>query len=95
MSKYTMGLCAGRHDVPVQDFIFKEILNPTDYQWMEATAERAIPSNCNELDIYVTGLTPAMLAVVKVCERRGITLTAMNFDRETGKYLEQLVFSFD
>lgn len=30
-----VGLCAGRHDMPVSDFIFPQVVDPTDFRGME------------------------------------------------------------
>lgn len=88
---YECGLCEGRHAIPVKDYIFPGTLNPLDYAGMREMAENAIPADCTRLVVYVTGLTCAMLAVVSVCVERGISLTAMHYDRESGKYLPQVV----
>ena len=37
-----VGLCAARHAMPVQEFIFPEVVNPTDFDGMEKTAEEFI-----------------------------------------------------
>ena len=36
------GLCASRHAMPVTEFIFPEVVNPTDFDGMEKTAEEFI-----------------------------------------------------
>lgn len=41
------------------------------------------------LVIYVTGLTVALVAVINVCLRVGISLTLMHFNRATGDYYPQ------
>lgn len=95
MAKYVFGLCEGRHVIPdVQNYLFGEIADPTDTAMMIDHAYDAIPQDCDELVVYVTGLTPAMLAVTTACIYRGITLTAMNFNRDTGDYLSQRVVTF-
>lgn len=30
-----VGLCAGRHDMPVEEFIFPQVVDPTDFRGME------------------------------------------------------------
>lgn len=86
-------LCASRHPMP--DFldgnIFPTEVNPLDVSAMIHMAENAIPEDCKYLMVYVTGLTAAMLAVVKVCADRGISLTAMHYNRDTGDYYPQVV----
>ena len=34
-----VGLCAARHALPVTEFIFPEVVNPTDFDGMEKTVE--------------------------------------------------------
>jgi len=92
--KYEMALCAGRHETPATSAIFAETLNPLDVCGLYNAADAAIPADCTDLTVYVTGLTVAMLAVVKVCIDRGISLTAMHYDRESGTYYPQVVTQF-
>lgn len=84
--KYTFGLCAGRHDCPVTDYIFPTELNSVKAYELISQARKAIPADATLLEVYVTGFTPAMLAVAHVCFCRGITLVAFNYDRESGEY---------
>jgi len=93
--KYEFTLCAGRHETPASQAIFEEIADPTDFEGMINRANEVIPADADELVVYVTGLTPAMLAVTKLCWLNGISLTAMHYDRETGKYLPQQVLKFE
>jgi len=44
-----------------------------------------------EVHCYVTGLTSAVVALVKVCRDEGISLTLLHHDRESGEYLPQKV----
>ena len=85
--KYTFGLCAGRHDCPVSDYIFPNVIEGLNPQILIAQAEEAIPSDCSTLVVYVTGFTPAMLAVAHVCFRRRITLVTLNYNRDSGEYV--------
>ena len=84
-------LCAGRHCTPAEASIFQETLNPLEIEELHRIADAAIPTDTTELVVYVTGLTVAMLSVVRVCLERGISLTAMHYDRESGNYYPQLV----
>lgn len=38
MKKITIGLCSGRHPLPVDKYLFPEELNPTDFAAMERIA---------------------------------------------------------
>lgn len=44
-----------------------------------------------KLDLYVTGLTVALIAVLNVCRQEGIKVTLYHFNRETGTYYPQEV----
>ncbi len=44
-----------------------------------------------EVHCYVTGLTSAVVALIKVCRDEGISLTLLHYDRESGEYLPQKV----
>lgn len=91
MKEYTYALCAARHPIPVDAALFPSEVNPLDVDGLRDAAA-AIPADCTALTVYVTGLTAAMLAVVSVCAQRGISLTAMHFDRASGDYYAQRVF---
>lgn len=95
--EYTMALCESRHPIPgVERAIFPNtITDPTDLGSLMEIAASAIPSDCTELTVYVTGLTVAMLAVVRLCLFREISLTAMHYDRENGTYYQQDIVRFD
>lgn len=84
-----MELCKGRHVTPADMAVFENTLDPTDVDGLYSAAWDAIPEDCEALDIYVTGLTVAMLAVVKVCEQRQIDLTAWHYDRNADQYYPQ------
>lgn len=38
-SPVTVGLCASRHAMPVQEYIYPESVDPTDFEWMDKIAE--------------------------------------------------------
>ena len=41
------------------------------------------------INLYVTGLTVALIAALNVCRHEGLTVTLWHFDRETGSYFSQ------
>lgn len=43
------------------------------------------------LDLYVTGLTVALIAALNVCRREGVKVTLWHFDHATGNYYPQEV----
>ena len=91
MKKY-MELCRGGHEIPaaVDGAIFPTNLNPLDVAGMEAEAAAAI-DGCDELELYVTGLSVALVATINACHKAGVKLVLMHFDRERGQYYPQNV----
>lgn len=93
MVRKLMATCEGRHDIPqaVDGAVFPmEISDPTNGAALEATAKAKLQA-VDSLSLYVTGFTPATLAIVKVCKEQGIALTCYHYDRETGSYWPQVM----
>lgn len=96
MTTFTLGLCAGRHDLPVSDFIFSDgditfPINPPALFNTAAIKLRDLNYG-DKLVVYVTGLTPAVVAVIKYCSINGIKLTLKHFDRDSNSYIDDVVF---
>lgn len=93
---YTLALCEGRHTMPaeVQGSIFPAEVDPTDLGGLTEYCQKGIPATCNELTLYVTGLSVALLAVVRYCDGNGISLTCMHYNRDTGEYYPQKVLTY-
>lgn len=93
---YVMGLCKDRHPAPVKDGIFPEwVLNTFNAETMHREANEKIPEDCGRLALYVTGLTVAIMAVVRVCSERHISLTCYHYSKTHGNYTRQDVLQFD
>lgn len=63
------------------------------YTELEGTEEEdslCIPRGL-EINLYVTGLTVALVAVLNVCKQEGVKVTLQHYNRETGKYYSQEV----
>lgn len=96
MSKsINVGLVKGRHEMGdlVSDFIFKgPIDDPTDFGKMWLVADGFIgdlPMDVKEINLYVTGLTAALIEVIKVCRDYNIKLNLFHFDTKTNTYVKQ------
>lgn len=87
-----MGLCEGRHNITqVKDgYIFPSVVNPTNLDSMKELISEKL-YNVYELNLYVTGLTVALVEVINYCHARNIKLTLYHFDRESGEYYPQEV----
>lgn len=89
----SMELCKGRHSTPATDgAIFETEVNPLDVTALESDAKAKLASlNIIKLNLYVTGLTVALIAVLNVARELNIKVTLWHFDRESGEYYKQEV----
>jgi hypothetical protein len=87
-----LGLCGpGRHEIPeVSGYVFPAEINPLDVQGLEAHAAKEL-EGITALDLYVTGLSVALVAVINAAIRRGVDLTLWHYDRDSGQYYPQRV----
>lgn len=87
-----MALCEGRHEIPqaIDGSIFGTELDPLDLAGMETEAKKQL-HGVVKLNLYVTGLTVALIAVLNVCREEHIKVTLYHFNRETGEYYPQEV----
>ena len=92
----TAGLCEGRHPMPVDSYLFPQVVeNPCDPQALYATADKAIPADTYNLILYVSGLTQALTATIRVCQDRCINLTLMHYDRDRDEYYSEVMLHYD
>lgn len=105
MENITVGLIKGRHEMPVNEYIFDEVKDMFDYDGISNHITRFISRKvhlaCKQgggiysfkgekaLTVYVTGLTSVSCELVDVCNKLGVQLTLMHYDRDTGKYHPQ------
>lgn len=90
--KKKMALCEGRHAIlqATDGSIFENTLDPLDLEGMASLATEKL-QGCKALDLYVTGLTVALVEVIKVCQATGIQLTLWHYNRDNGEYYPQTV----
>lgn len=89
-----MALCSGRHEIKdaKDGAIFDVIQDPTDVKGLETEAINKLASlDIEYLELYVTGLTVALIASLNACKKLDIKVTLYHFDRETGIYYKQNV----
>lgn len=94
MTKFSVGLVRGRHEMPVTAYIFENVENVLDFAFLRKGAQEfvaGIPADAG-LELYVTGLTAATAEVIRACAMAGVALTLRHFDRETGLYVPQEIF---
>lgn len=99
-----VGLVEGRHDLPVSDFIYQEgdITFPLDMKKLAQIADKRLSEagavssfedrfNPSQIDVYVTGLTAATTAVIRVALMKGYLLTLYHFERDSQTWLPQQI----
>ena len=87
------GLVNGRHDIPVNKFIYDNINNVLDFGALEIEAHRNIVDSADVIVIYVTGLTSATIAAINVAKSKGYkSIILKHYDRDSGNYLSQWVY---
>ena len=91
---YVMGLCQGRHAAPVKEGIFPRTVNTFDPEMLYKEANDRMPEDCGRLALYVTGLTVAIMAVVRVCQERKIDLICYHYQGMRNTYDRQDVLQW-
>ena len=104
MKKLKAGLYQGRHEMPVTDFVFMNEVNPLDVRGLESKAEASLlrllglaadesgsSAGAVHAEIFVSGLTTALIAALNVCMARRWEVTLRHFDRASGTYFRQEV----
>ena len=98
---HNVALCDARHPIPdVTDSVFPQVVeNPLDFTghertvgaWLERHQAFLLETHDRELrnrvNLYVTGLTPCLVAFLQVWTNE-LELYLMHWDRETDEYVE-------
>ena len=96
-----MSLCKGRHEIEAakDGSIFDcEIADVTNTEAIENQALEVVKGlilkcKCKpHINLYVTGLTVALIAAINACNRWGVKVTLYHFNRDTGDYYPQEVW---
>lgn len=92
-------LCNARHaheDINDLPAIFPQVIvDPSDTEGMYSVVYDAIheTDHSDGIDLYVTGMTVAVGAVVRYCYKNGIALTLWHYDRSKDAYYPQRIFT--
>lgn len=88
-----LALCKGRHKFPKDctGYIFPHAVDPTDLPRLDREVRKRFQKVPYRLDVYVTGLTVALISVVNFCVRNNVWLVLWHYDSSTGGYYPQSV----
>jgi hypothetical protein len=94
-----VGLIKGRHEIPEVNglYIFNEPVDPTDVIGINEIAIARIkqlfnnPDKERSMNLYVTGLTVALVAVINACRMYHIKLILWHYNKNTNRYFPQVV----
>lgn len=88
----SMALCKERHEIPeaIDGSIFGNELDPLAVEELESEAANKL-QGVKVLNLYVTGLTVALIATLNACRALGIDVTLYHFDHTSGSYYPQKV----
>lgn len=93
--KTNISLCKGRHNIPYvndENYVFDEIKDIKDTIKLYNIAYEKLKGLKGEnIYLYVTGLTVALIATLNVCKFFNINVTLMHYDKDTNEYFEQVV----
>lgn len=88
-----IGVCEGRHEMPVEKYIYGQQVNPLDVNGLETQAEKRLlelKGDCNQLHLYVTGLTVAVIATIKVAKEMFDSVVLLHYNRDSNSYYQQM-----
>ena len=95
-----MELCSGRHPIPqaIDGAFYPEtVYDVTRPDVLERQATETLQKKTNNgefqeiscLNLYVTGLTVCLVAVLNVCRKANIKVALWHYDKYTGSYFKQ------
>lgn len=61
-----VGLCAGRHELPVKEFIFNEVTNVLDFKALKDTANEWVYQHCDIQYTWGTGINQSDYSDVRI-----------------------------
>lgn len=100
MKTLEIGAVRGRHEMPVDKFIFDEAITNFDIKAIEDHVNKVLRQEVfrhdgetfDEVRLYVTGLTVVTTSVAKWCFSRDVGLLVMHYDNVAQDYVEQFIF---
>lgn len=100
MKTLEIGAVRGRHEMPVDKFVFDEAITNFDIKAIEGHVNTVMNKEVfrhdgetfDEVILYATGLTVVTTSVVKWCFDNDVALYLMHYDNEKRDYVEQFVY---
>lgn len=100
MKTLEIGAVRGRHEMPVDKFVFDEAITNFDIKAIEdhvnTVMNKAVfrhdGKTFDEVRLYVTGLTIVTTSVVKWCFSHDVGLLVMHYNNVAQDYVEQFLF---
>lgn len=81
-----------RHGLDFPSIFGASVTNPMDFGSLESVALNALKTAGHTVVVYVTGMTPAVVAVINACHEMHKDLILMHFNKQTGRYKAQFVY---
>lgn len=99
MKTLEIGAVRGRHEMPVDKFVFDEAITNFDINAIEDHVNTVMSKEVFRHDgetfdavyLYVTGLTVVTTSVVKWCFNNNVGLSLMHYDSVKQYYVEQFI----
>jgi hypothetical protein len=97
-----IGLCQGQHEIPgITDYFFDTEISLINTIQLQKIAEEKLwkimdiygRSNI-EIELYVTGLTAALIAVINACNLNCTRINLMHYDKNACTYYKQNIVQF-
>jgi len=88
MTRKKLGLVKGRHVMPVTQYVFEEVKDTMNFRSMQDEVRTKL-KEVDRLDLYVTGLTSALVEVINYCIYNNVALTLFHYDWKNEKYVPQ------
>lgn len=90
---YVFNLFNGRHEMPLNaPAIFESATMEMGTLELQAHIALGGCQKGSTVCVYVTGFTPATVAVINVCHRLDLDLILAHYDKDTGDYMAQWVY---
>lgn len=93
-----VAVCKGRHEIPqaTDGAIFEQTITEMDptklyFKAMHRLTEDYEMRIGDAVKLYVTGLTMATLAIVKVCKHMEFKIVCFHYNKDTGEYIPQIM----